>query len=145
MLFPFFEYLQSINFPGAGMFQYISFRSSMAVIFALLISTIFGKQMIKLLQRQQIGEIVRDLGLEGQYQKKGTPTMGGIIIIISILIPVLLFGRLSNTYLILMIITTVWLGTIGFLDDYIKVFRKNKDGLAGRFKIIGQEIGRAHV
>ena len=138
MLFPFFEYLQSINFPGAGMFQYISFRSSMAVIFALLISTIFGKQMIKLLQRQQIGEIVRDLGLEGQYQKKGTPTMGGIIIIISILIPVLLFGRLSNTYLILMIITTVWLGTIGFLDDYIKVFRKNKDGLAGRFKIIGQ-------
>ena len=138
MLFPFFEYLQSISFPGAGMFQYISFRSSMAVIFALLIATVFGKQMIKLLQRQQIGEVVRDLGLEGQYQKKGTPTMGGIIIIISILIPVLLFGRLSNTYLILMIITTIWLGVIGFLDDYIKVFKKNKKGLAGRFKVIGQ-------
>ncbi|MDR2927199.1 MAG: phospho-N-acetylmuramoyl-pentapeptide-transferase [Cytophagaceae bacterium] len=138
MLFTLFEYLKSINIPGAGMFQYITFRSAMAVIFALLIATVFGKRMIRLLQRQQIGEVVRDLGLEGQYQKKGTPTMGGIIIITSILIPVLLFARLSNIYIILMLVTTVWLGVIGFLDDYIKVFRKNKEGLAGRFKIIGQ-------
>lgn len=138
MLFYLYEYLQSINFPGAGMFQYISFRSGMAVIFALLIGTIFGKKLIKILQRQQIGEVVRDLGLEGQYQKKGTPTMGGIIIIASILIPVLLFGKLSNVYIILMIITTIWLGIIGFLDDYIKVFKKDKKGLAGRFKIVGQ-------
>lgn len=138
MLFYLYEYLQSINFPGAGMFQYISFRSGMAVIFALLMGTIFGKRLIRLLQRQQIGEVVRDLGLEGQYQKKGTPTMGGIIIIASILIPVLLFGRLNNVYIILMIITTLWLGIIGFLDDYIKVFKKDKKGLAGRFKIVGQ-------
>lgn len=138
MLFYLYEYLQSINFPGAGMFQYISFRSGMAVIFALLMGTIFGKKLIKILQRQQIGEVVRDLGLEGQYQKKGTPTMGGIIIIASILIPVLLFGKLSNVYIILMIITTIWLGIIGFLDDYIKVFKKDKKGLAGRFKIVGQ-------
>lgn len=138
MLFYLYEYLQSINFPGAGMFQYISFRSGMAIIFALLMGTIFGKKLIKILQRQQIGEVVRDLGLEGQYQKKGTPTMGGIIIIASILIPVLLFGKLSNVYIILMIITTIWLGIIGFLDDYIKVFKKDKKGLAGRFKIVGQ-------
>lgn len=138
MLFYLYEYLQSINFPGAGMFQYISFRSGMAVIFALLIGTIIGKRVIKMLQKQQIGEVVRDLGLEGQYQKKGTPTMGGVIIITSTLIPVLLFGRLNNVYVILMIVTTLWLGIIGFLDDYIKVFRKNKEGLAGRFKIIGQ-------
>lgn len=138
MLFYLYEYLQSINFPGAGMFQYISFRSGMAIIFALLMGTIFGKRLIKILQRQQIGEVVRDLGLEGQYQKKGTPTMGGIIIIASILIPVLLFGKLSNVYIILMIITTIWLGIIGFLDDYIKVFKKDKKGLAGRFKIVGQ-------
>lgn len=120
------------------MFQYISFRSGMAVIIALLMGTIFGKQIIKLLQRQQIGEVVRDLGLEGQYQKKGTPTMGGIIIITSILIPVLLFGRLNNVYLLLMIVATIWLGAIGFIDDYIKVFKKDKKGLAGRFKIAGQ-------
>ena len=138
MLFYLYEYLQSINFPGAGMFQYISFRSGMAVIFALLMGTIFGKRLIRLLQRQQIGEVVRDLGLEGQYQKKGTPTMGGIIIIASILIPVLLFGRLNNVYILLMIITTLWLGIIGFADDYIKVFKKDKKGLAGRFKIVGQ-------
>ncbi|WP_026474836.1 phospho-N-acetylmuramoyl-pentapeptide-transferase [Alkaliflexus imshenetskii] len=138
MLFYLYEYLQSINFPGAGMFQYISFRSGMAVILALLIGTIMGKRVIKMLQKQQIGEVVRDLGLEGQYQKKGTPTMGGVIIITSILIPVLLFGRLNNVYVILMIVTTLWLGIIGFLDDYIKVFKKNKEGLAGRFKIIGQ-------
>jgi phospho-N-acetylmuramoyl-pentapeptide-transferase len=138
MLFYLFEYLQSINFPGVGMFQYISFRSGMAVIFSLLIGLFIGKRVIKMLQQQQIGEVVRDLGLEGQYQKKGTPTMGGLIIITSILIPVLLFGRLNNVYVILMIVTTVWLGIIGFLDDYIKVFKKNKKGLAGRFKIIGQ-------
>ncbi|MGM0375539.1 MAG: phospho-N-acetylmuramoyl-pentapeptide-transferase [Bacteroidota bacterium] len=138
MLFSLFEYLESIDFPGAGMFQYISFRSGMAVIVALLIGTIFGKRIIRLLQRQQIGEVVRNLGLEGQYQKKGTPTMGGLIIILSILVPVLLFGKLDNVYVVLMLVTTVWLGLIGFLDDYIKVFRKNKKGLAGGFKIVGQ-------
>ncbi|WP_462316940.1 phospho-N-acetylmuramoyl-pentapeptide-transferase [Marinilabilia sp.] len=138
MLFSLYKYLESIDFPGAGMFQYISFRSGMAVIFALLIATIFGKLIIRLLQRQQIGEVVRDLGLEGQYKKKGTPTMGGLIIILSILVPVLLFGKLDNVYIILMITTTVWLGLIGFLDDYIKVFKKNKEGLAGKFKVIGQ-------
>jgi len=138
MLFSLFEYLESIDFPGAGMFQYISFRSGMAVILALLIGTIFGKRIIRFLQKQQIGEVVRDLGLEGQYQKKGTPTMGGLIIILSILVPVLLFGKLDNVYVVLMLVTTVWLGLIGFLDDYIKVFKKNKKGLAGGFKIIGQ-------
>ncbi len=138
MLYYLFEYLEKFDFPGAGMFQYISFRSGMAVIFSLLIGTIFGKQVIKRLQRKQIGEVVRDLDLEGQYQKKGTPTMGGIIIIASILIPTLLFGKLDNVYVILMIVSTLWLGTIGFLDDYIKVFKKNKEGLAGKFKIVGQ-------
>lgn len=138
MLFYLYEYLQSINFPGVGMFQYITFRSGMAVIFSLLMATFIGKRVIQTLQKQQIGEVVRDLGLEGQYQKKGTPTMGGLIIIASILVPVLLFGRLNNVYVILMIVTTVWLGVIGFVDDYIKVFKKNKEGLAGRFKIIGQ-------
>jgi len=138
MLFSLFEYLESIDFPGAGMFQYISFRSGLAVIVALLIGTIFGKRIIRLLQKQQVGEVIRNLGLEGQYQKKGTPTMGGLIIIISILVPVLLFGKLDNVYVVLMLITTVWLGLIGFLDDYIKVFRKNKKGLAGGFKIVGQ-------
>ncbi len=120
------------------MFQYISFRSGMAVIFSLLIGTIYGKRVIKLLQRKQIGEVVRDLNLEGQYEKKGTPTMGGIIIITSILIPTLLFAKLDNIYIILMLISTVWLGVIGFMDDYIKVFKKNKEGLAGKFKIAGQ-------
>ncbi len=120
------------------MFQYISFRSALAFITSLIISMIYGKKIIKLLQRQQIGETIRDLGLEGQMQKKGTPTMGGLIIIASILIPTLLFAKLDNVYIILMIITTLWLGLIGFVDDYIKVFKKNKEGLAGRFKIIGQ-------
>jgi phospho-N-acetylmuramoyl-pentapeptide-transferase len=138
MLFSFFEYLQSLNFPGAGMFQYITFRSGLAVIVALLLGTVIGKRVIRLLQKQQVGEVVRDLGLEGQYQKRGTPTMGGIIIIVSILIPVLLFGRLNNVYIILMIVSTLWLGVIGFVDDYIKVFKKHKEGLAGRFKILGQ-------
>ncbi|MBN2164739.1 MAG: phospho-N-acetylmuramoyl-pentapeptide-transferase [Marinilabiliaceae bacterium] len=138
MLYYLFDYLQSVDFPGAGMFQYISFRSGLSVITSLLIATFIGKKVIRLLQKQQIGEIIRDLGLEGQYQKKGTPTMGGLIIITSLLIPTLLFARLDNVYIILMIITTLWMGTIGFLDDYIKVFKKDKEGLAGRFKIIGQ-------
>ncbi len=120
------------------MFQYISFRTGMAIIFSLLFATVFGKVIIRLLQRQQIGEVVRDLGLEGQYEKKGTPTMGGLIIIGSILVPTILFAKLENVYIILMIITTLWLGTIGFIDDYIKVFKKDKKGLAGRFKIAGQ-------
>ena len=138
MLYYLFKYLEGLDFPGAGMFQYISFRTGMAVIFSLWFSTIFGKKIIKLLQKQQIGEVVRDLGLEGQYQKVGTPTMGGLIIIGAILIPTLLFAKLENVYIILMIITTLWLGTIGFIDDYIKVFKKDKEGLAGRFKIVGQ-------
>lgn len=138
MLYYLFEYLEKIEMPGAGMFQYISFRSGMAIITSLIISLIFGKSIIRLLQKKQIGEIVRDLGLEGQMQKKGTPTMGGIIILASVLIPTLLFARLENVYILLMIISTVWLGIIGFLDDYIKVFKKNKEGLHGRFKIIGQ-------
>lgn len=138
MLYYLFEYFEKLDLPGAGMFKYISFRSGLAVIVSLLIATIFGKKVIKLLQRKQIGEVVRDLNLEGQYQKKGTPTMGGIIIIASILIPTILFSKLSNVYVILMLVSTVWLGAIGFLDDYIKVFRKNKEGLAGKFKITGQ-------
>ena len=138
MLIPFFKYLESIDFPGAQMFNYIMFRSAMAVILALLFATIIGKKVIYMLQKQQIGEEIRDLGLDGQMQKKGTPTMGGIIIIVSILLPTLLFAKLENTYILLMIITTVWLGIIGFADDYIKVFQKDKEGLAGKFKIIGQ-------
>jgi phospho-N-acetylmuramoyl-pentapeptide-transferase len=129
-----------LNFPGARLFDYISFRSSLAVITALLFSTIFGKKIIRVLQYQQIDDEIRDLGLEGQLQKKGTPTMGGIIILSSILVPTLLFGRLDNIYILLMIITTVWLGMIGFADDYIKVFLNNKKGLAGRFKILGQVL-----
>lgn len=120
------------------MFQYISFRAGLAVIVSLLFATIFGRKIIRLLQKQQIGEIVRDLGLEGQLQKKGTPTMGGLIIIAAILLPTLLLAKLHNVYVLLMLISTVWLGVIGFLDDYIKVFKKDKEGLAGRFKIIGQ-------
>lgn len=138
MLYYLFQYFEQQNFPGAGIIHYVSFRTSMTIITSLLFSTIFGKQIIRLLQRQQIGETVRQLGLQGQEQKQGTPTMGGLIIIISILIPVLLWGRLNNTYLILMLVSTVWLGSIGFLDDYIKVVKKNKEGLAGRFKIVGQ-------
>ena len=138
MLIPIFKYLESLDFPGAQMFNYIMFRSAMAVITALLFSTIIGKKVIYILQRQQIGEEIRDLGLEGQMQKKGTPTMGGLIIIASILLPTLLFAKLDNVYILLMIITTVWLGMIGFADDYIKVFQKDKKGLAGKFKILGQ-------
>jgi len=138
MLYYLFDYLNQLNIPGAGMFQYISFRSGLAIILSLLISMIYGKRVISLLQKKQIGEVVRDLGLEGQMQKKGTPTMGGIIILGAIIIPVLLLAKLHNTYIILMIITTIWLGVIGFLDDYIKVFKKDKEGLAGKFKILGQ-------
>ena len=138
MLVYLFRYLDTLNIPGAGMFQYISFRSAMAVITSLIISLLIGKRIILFLQKKQVGEVVRELGLEGQYQKKGTPSMGGIIILASILIPTLLFAKLDNVYVLLMILTTVWLGLIGFLDDYIKIFKKNKEGLAGRFKIIGQ-------
>jgi len=140
MFYYLFEYLESLDFPGAGMFQYISFRSAMAVIFSLIISLLFGKRIIRILQRKQIGEVVRDLGLEGQYQKKGTPSMGGLIILTSILVPTLLFGDLGNVYVILMLITTVWLGFVGFVDDYIKIYKKNKKGLAGKFKILGQVL-----
>jgi phospho-N-acetylmuramoyl-pentapeptide-transferase len=138
MLYYLFEYLDKFNFPGARMFQYISFRSSLAIIMALLIGLFIGKRLIRYLQLKQIGETIRDLGLEGQMQKKGTPTMGGIIILVSLLVPVILLCDLKNVYVILMIITTVWLGTIGFIDDYIKVFKKDKEGLKGIFKIIGQ-------
>lgn len=138
MLYYLFDYLDKLDFPGAGMFHYISFRSAMALIFSLFISTLIGKRIIDKLQRMQIGETIRDLGLEGQMSKVGTPTMGGIIIIIAILVPVLLFAKLHNVYIILMLISTLWLGVIGFTDDYIKVFRKNKEGLSGRLKIIGQ-------
>ncbi len=140
MLIYLFEYLDEVGFPGAGVFQYISFRSASAVITSLIISMLFGKRIINYLSKKQIGESIRELGLEGQMQKQGTPTMGGIIILASILIPVLLFGDLENTYVQLMIITTVWLGLVGFADDYIKVFKKNKKGLAGRTKILGQVI-----
>ena len=139
MLYHLVKYL-SLHFdiPGVGMFLSLSFRAAMGIILALIIGMIFGKRIIRMLQRHQIGEEIRNLGLEGQLQKRGTPTMGGIIILASILIPILLFGDLTNIYVLLMIISTVWLGLIGFLDDYIKVFRKNKEGLNGRFKIIGQ-------
>lgn len=139
MLYYLFKYLDRyVDFPGAGVFQYISFRAGMAIILSLIISAFFGKRLIQMLRRLQVGESIRDLGLEGQLEKAGTPTMGGLIILGSILLPVLLFARLDNIYVLLMLISTVGLGLIGFLDDYIKVFKKNKEGLAGRFKIVGQ-------
>lgn len=138
MFYHIFDYLEQFDFPGAGMFQYITFRSACAVILSLLIATVVGKRIIRILQKQQVGEEIRDLGLEGQIQKKGTPTMGGVIILLAILVPVILFARLDNVYIQLMIVSTIWLGLIGFLDDYIKVFRKHKEGLKGRFKVIGQ-------
>ena len=139
MLYYLFEYINAhYDIPGTGVFQYISFRAALAVITSLVISLLFGNTLIGLLRKKQVGETVRDLGLEGQVQKAGTPTMGGLIIIGAILIPVLLFARLDNIYVIIMIITTVLLGAIGFIDDYIKVFKKNKQGLAGKFKIVGQ-------
>lgn len=139
MLYHLFKYLdEAYNLPGSGMFQYISFRSAAAIILALLIAIIFGRSIIDFLRRKQIGEDIRDLGLEGQLQKKGTPTMGGVIILLSILVPALLFARLDNIYIQLLLVSTVWLGLIGGLDDYIKVFRHHKEGLKGRFKIVGQ-------
>ena len=139
MLYYLFTYLQeAFNFPGAGVFQYISFRAAMAVIVSLLISLIFGKRIISFLAKKQVGESIRDLGLEGQVEKTGTPTMGGLIIISSILVPTILFAQLDNIYVILMIITTLWMGLIGFMDDYIKVFKMDKKGLAGKFKVLGQ-------
>lgn len=139
MLYHIFKYLdEAYNLPGSGMFQYISFRSAAAVILALLIAIIFGRSIIDYLRRKQIGEDIRDLGLEGQLQKRGTPTMGGVIILLSILVPALLFARLDNIYIQLLLVSTVWLGLIGGLDDYIKVFRHHKEGLKGRFKIVGQ-------
>jgi phospho-N-acetylmuramoyl-pentapeptide-transferase len=138
MLYYLFDYLDSLNFPGAGLFQYISFRAGLALISSLIVSIVIGKKIINKLRQQQIGETVRDLGLAGQIEKSGTPTMGGIIILAAILIPVVLFAKLHNIYVITMIVATIWLGLIGFLDDYIKVFKKNKEGLKGTFKVIGQ-------
>ena len=139
MFYHLFKHLDEVyNFPGSGMFQYISFRGALAVIFSLLIVVIFGRSIINFLRRKQIGEEIRDLGLEGQLQKRGTPTMGGVIILLAVLVPVLLFAKLSNVYVVLMIVSTLWLGLIGGLDDYIKVFRHHKEGLQGRFKIVGQ-------
>lgn len=138
MLYYLFDYLEHFNFLGARLFQYISFRAAMALITSLIISIAFGGKIIRYIQRLQIGETVRDLGLAGQNEKAGTPTMGGVIILGAILIPTLLFAKLHNIYVITMLIATVWLGAIGFMDDYIKVFKKNKEGLKGKFKIIGQ-------
>lgn len=139
MLYYFFQYLdRAFDFPGAGVFQYISFRAALALISSLIISLIFGKRIINYIRKKQIGETIRELGLEGQTQKSGTPTMGGLIIIAAIIIPTLLFAKVLNVYIVLMLISTVWLGGIGFLDDYIKVFKKNKEGLKGKFKIVGQ-------
>ena len=139
MFYYFFNFLdQRFNFPGAGVFQYISFRAAMALMLSLLISMVFGKRLINLLQKKQVGETIRDLGLDGQLKKKGTPTMGGLIILSAIVIPTLLFAKPHNVYIILMVLSTVWLGVIGFLDDYIKIFKKDKKGLAGKFKVLGQ-------
>jgi phospho-N-acetylmuramoyl-pentapeptide-transferase len=138
MLYYLFQYLDKIDFPGAGVFQYISFRAALALVTSLIISLLFGKRIIEFIRRKQIGETIRELGLEGQVQKTGTPTMGGLIILAAIIIPTLLFAKVFNVYIILMLITTIWLGSLGFLDDYIKVFKKNKEGLQGKFKIVGQ-------
>lgn len=146
MLYYLFTYLdERFSLMGAGVFQYISFRAAMAFLLSLVISMIFGKHIINFLKRMQIGENVRDLGLEGQLQKKGTPTMGGLIILLAIILPTLLFSKLHNIYIILMLIVTIWFGLIGFIDDYIKVFKKDKAGLAGKFKIIGQVMIAALV
>lgn len=139
MLYYLFDYLDKhFNFPGAGLFQYITFRAFAAVITSLGIAAIWGKTVINLLRKLQIGEAIRDLGLEGQMQKKGTPTMGGFIILLSLIVPTLLFAKLDNIYIILLLVTAIWLGAVGFIDDYIKVFKKNKEGLSGKFKIVGQ-------
>lgn len=139
MLYYLFEYLNNeMDIPGTGVFQYITFRSGLAVLLSLLISTIYGKKIVNFLRNQQVGETVRELGLEGQTQKAGTPTMGGLIIIVATLVPVVLFAKLDNIYIVLLIVTTLWMGTIGFIDDYIKIFKKDKKGLKGGFKVIGQ-------
>ena len=141
MLYHLFEYLENqFNLPGAGLFQFISFRSALAIIISLGISLLFGGRIIRSLKKLQVGESVRDLGLDGQLEKEGTPTMGGIIIMMSIIIPTLLLARLDNIYIILMLVTTLWISTIGFIDDYIKVFKKDKDGLSGKFKVFGQVV-----
>lgn len=141
MLYYLFEYLEKqYQVPGASLFQFSTFRAGMAILFSLIIATAYGKRIIVLLRKKQVGETIRELGLEGQKQKAGTPTMGGIIIILATLIPVLLFARLDNIYIMLLIFTTVWMGIIGFVDDYIKVFKKNKEGLKGRFKVMGQVV-----
>jgi len=139
MLYYLFDYLDtSMDVPGTGVFQYITFRSGLAVLLSLLLSTIYGKRVINFLRNQQVGETVRELGLEGQTQKAGTPTMGGLIIIMATLIPVFLLAKLDNIYIILLVVTTLWMGTIGFIDDYIKIIKKDKEGLKGKFKVIGQ-------
>ena len=139
MLYYLFEYLNNeMDLPGTGVFQYITFRSGLAVLLSLLISTIYGKKIVTFLRNQQVGETVRELGLDGQTQKAGTPTMGGLIIIVATLVPVVLFAKLDNIYIVLLIVTTLWMGTIGFIDDYIKIFKKDKKGLKGGFKVIGQ-------
>ena len=139
MLYYLFDYFNKVlNLSGTGVFQYITFRSALAFILSLLLSTIYGKRVISFLQRQQVGETVRELGLAGQNEKAGTPTMGGLIIIFATLIPVFLFAKLHNIYIVLLIVTTLWMGTIGFVDDYIKIFKKDKEGLKGKFKVIGQ-------
>jgi len=139
MLYYFFEYLdQTLDVPGTGVFQYITFRSGLAVLLSLMISTVYGKRIINFLRKQQVGETVRELGLEGQTEKAGTPTMGGLIIIVATLIPVILLAKLNNIYIVLLVVTTLWMGTIGFIDDYIKIFKKDKQGLKGIFKVVGQ-------
>ena len=139
MLYYLFEYLEKqYQLPGAGLFQFLTFRAAMSVLLSLLIAMVYGKRIIVFLQKKQIGESIRDLGLEGQQQKAGTPTMGGLIIIISTLLPVILFADIKNIYVILLIVTTIWMGIIGFVDDYIKIFKKDKQGLKGRFKVMGQ-------
>ena len=141
MLYYLFKYLHdAYSLPGSGVFQYLSFRAALALITSLLIGMVFGGRWIHYLNRKQVGETVRDLGLEGQMEKQGTPTMGGLIILSAILIPALLFARLDNIYILLMLFTTIWLGAIGFVDDYIKVFKKDKEGLRGKYKIMGQII-----
>lgn len=145
MLYYLFTWLdKQYDIPGAGLFQFISFRTAMAVILSLILTTVYGSRLIRLLRAKQVGESVRNLGLEGQMQKQGTPTMGGLIILLGILLPTILFAKIDNIYIILMLVTTVWMGLIGFVDDYIKVFKKDKEGLAGRFKIMGQ-VGLALI
>ena len=141
MLYYLFEYLEKqYQLPGAGLFQFLTFRAAMSVLLSLLIAMVYGKRIILFLQKKQIGESIRDLGLEGQQQKAGTPTMGGLIIIMSTLLPVILFADIKNIYVILLIVTTIWMGIIGFVDDYIKIFKKDKKGLKGRFKVMGQVV-----